>query len=104
MKRINISSGAVWENIVGYSRAVRVGNIVKVAGTTAVEGGVIQFPNQPSGRVKTTIFTVDKAPLPVDNSIKQVDNASLQRRFIKKQREQKPLQGDLVPKQGGFKS
>jgi hypothetical protein len=48
-----------------------------------------------SGRVKTTNFTVDKAPLQVDNSIKQVDNASLQRRFIKKQREQKPLQGDL---------
>ncbi|WP_247234192.1 RidA family protein [Telluribacter sp. SYSU D00476] len=41
-KRTNYASGAPWESVVGYSRAVRIGNVVEVSGTVAsCEGKVV---------------------------------------------------------------
>lgn len=37
MKRLNLSSGAKWENIVGYSRAVKVGNTIEISGTVSTD-------------------------------------------------------------------
>jgi len=53
--RTNVSSGAKWEDIVGYSRAVKIGNIIEISGTTAVDE---------------------------DNNIVGIDNAYEQTKFI----------------------
>ncbi len=47
MTRKNISSGAPWEDIVGYSRAVRVGNIIEITGTVAVRDGEVVGMDDP---------------------------------------------------------
>ncbi len=60
-KRVNISSGAKWENIVGYSRAVRIGNIIEVAGTTAIDGEIIIGPGNAYEQTKYIIQKIEKA-------------------------------------------
>jgi enamine deaminase RidA (YjgF/YER057c/UK114 family) len=61
-KRTNISSGTKWEDIVGYSRAVRIGNLVVVAGTTAVdETGEIVGVGDPYAQAHFILGKIEKA-------------------------------------------
>ncbi len=56
--RQNITSGTIWEDLMGYSRAVRLGNWVAVAGTTATdEHGKVVGPGDP---YQQTIYAIRK--------------------------------------------
>jgi len=72
-ERINISSGAKWEDIVGYSRAVKIGSIIEVAGTTAVdENGQMIGVNNPYEQTRYALAKIEKALLAAGASMKDV--------------------------------
>lgn len=56
-----ISSGTEWESKVSYSRAVRVGNVVEVSGTTAVINGEVQKKGDMYGQTQVCLALIEKA-------------------------------------------
>ena len=60
MERKNYSSGAPWESVVGYSRAVRKSNILEVAGTTAVRDGKVVHVNDAYQQTKFILNIIQK--------------------------------------------
>jgi enamine deaminase RidA (YjgF/YER057c/UK114 family) len=60
-KRRLVSTGSPYETVIGFSRAVRVGNIVAVGGTTAGSGGKPVAIGDPAAQTKAIIEIIAKA-------------------------------------------
>ena len=73
MARTNYSSGAKWEDIVGYSRAVRIGNIIEVTGTVAVDDdGEVVGRDDPYEQSRFVIRKIEKVLQRAGASLKDV--------------------------------
>ena len=72
-KVTKVSSGAKWEEIVGYSRAIRVGNTIEIAGTTAIgENGEVVGIDDPAEQTRQIIRIAERVLKELGSSLQDV--------------------------------
>ncbi len=77
--RENISSGSPWEDIIGYSRAVKIGNMIEIAGTTSSSAdGIVGKGNL----YEQTKFILEKVKVVLEEAGASLDNVIRTRMFL----------------------
>lgn len=61
LSRTQVFTGSPWEPVVGYCRAIRVGDRIEVAGTTAMKDGAVVGVGDPYEQTKFILQTIEKA-------------------------------------------
>src|SRR5664279_3282367 len=80
MKRLNISSGSEYEKPIGFSRAVRIGNIISVAGTAPIAAdGSTAYPGDLYNQTRRCIEIISKA---ITDAGGQLENVIRTRMFL----------------------
>jgi len=72
-------SGAPWEDIVGYSRAVQVGNVIEISGTTASDGDTIIGKGDVYGQ---TVFILEKIKKVLEEAGSGIEDVVRTRMFV----------------------
>lgn len=70
--KTKLSSSAIWEDIIGYSRAVKTGNIIEVAGTAAVINGNVVHTGDPYNQTKYILQVIEHVLKQLDASLDDV--------------------------------
>lgn len=69
--KTKLSSSAIWEDIIGYSRAIKVGNTIEIAGTAAVKNGEVVHTGDPY-QTKYILQIIEHALKQLDASMDDV--------------------------------
>lgn len=85
--RKNISSGEQWENIVGYSRAVRVGNVIEISGTVASDGNEVVGKNDLCQQTKFILKKIESVLIEAGAGMTDVVRTRIHVKDITKWRE-----------------
>lgn len=73
MKRQNLGTGSPWEDKVGYSRAVKIGNTIEISGTVAVDNsGEVIGENDPYIQTRFIIMRIENALKSLGGSLEDV--------------------------------
>ena len=72
MRRINIPAGTIWEDVVGYSRAVKIGNVIEVSGTAAVNNGQVVWKGNAYEQTKFILEKIKRTLESLGSGMKDV--------------------------------